>query len=585
MSSQARFDDVFNYIGTYGRYQWRLFVLLFLIAIPAALQTYLNTFTFATPLHRCRLPAFPNDTYLRNESSPEAALVRQLIPHSPSDNETLDSCRYFNHSGIFPNVTVLPDAPLVECDSWVFDPTYYPDNVVTRLNLYCEKETLVALANSFVFVGMLLGSIVFGHVSDRFGRHKAVCFGILGLLIFGVTTAYMTRYWAIVAFRTLSMMCSYGANLAGFVLTIEIFGPSARTAVGMLGGMIFGVGTMLFGLLGYYVRPWVWLQLSASVPVAAFVSYFFVIPESPRWLLTKSRLIRFKRVIFDMASFNKKTIPQTFIDDLVKEQLEVVDPANPQQKAKTDSLLSLLRFPNMAFKTMVLCFTWFVINTVYYGITMNLTSMPGNPFVKVVISGAVEIPAHLVTLGLMYILGRRFIMSGTLSIAGLSCFLCAWVQAHPEFVNALAQMGKLAISASFSVIYIFSGEIFPTSLRTSGIGLCSVCARIGGIAASFIVQRAVDEHKPEFPLSVFGVLGFAAGVLVLNLPETKNKLLPENLEQAEKFGRPRICGVGRGRTAVKKTYGESTETDSALGESVQSLLQEGDSDEEEARAV
>lgn len=578
MPSKTTFDDVFNYIGTYGKYQWRVFALLFAFAIPAALQTYLNTFTFATPLHRCRLHALPDDTYLWNESSPEAALVRKLIPQSSVDNETLDSCHYYNHSGVFPNVTIEPNATILECSSWVFDPTYYPDNVVTRLNLYCERETLVALANSLVFVGMLLGSIVFGHVSDRFGRHTSLCTAILGLLIFGVTTAYMKSYWAIVAFRTLSMMCSYGANLSAFVLTIEIFGPSARTTVGMVGGMIFGVGTMVFGALAYYVRPWVWLQLATSIPVAVFLSYYVIVPESPRWLLTQGRLIRFKRVIFAAASANNKSIPQTFIDDLVKDQLEAVDPSNLQTKPKTDSILSLIRFPNMAFKTLVLCFTWFVINTVYYGITMNLTSMPGNPFVKVVVSGAVEIPAHLVTLALMYCLGRRLIMSGTLILAGLSCFLCAWVQTHPDVVNTLAQTGKLAVSASFSVVYIFSGEIFPTSLRTSGIGLCSVCARVGGIVASFVVQRAVDEHRPQFPLSVFGVLGFAAGVLVLNLPETRNKVLPETLDQAETFGRPRLCGLGT--WAKKSNYGGSETDNHSLGESGQSLLQDDDSDEE-----
>jgi len=423
---------------------------------------------------------------------------------------------------------------------------------------------------------------VFGHVSDRFGRQKALCLGILGLLIFGVATAYMTNYVAIVAFRTLSMMCSYGAGLAGFVLTLEIFGPSARTIVGMIGGMIFGIGTAIFGVVAYYVRPWIWLQLTASIPVAIFLSYYFLIPESPRWLLTKGRLIRFKRVIFAAASVNKKSIPQTFIDDLVKEQLEAVDSSNPQPRLKADSIASLIRFPNMAFKTLILCFSWFVINTVYYGITMNLTSMPGNPFAKVVISGAVEIPAHLVTLALMYVLGRRFILSGTLTVAGLSCFFCAWVQSHPDVVNGLAQMGKLAISASFSVVYIFSGEVFPTSLRASGIGLCSVCARIGGIVASFVVQRAVDEHKPEFPLSVFGILGIAAGVLVLNLPETKNKVLPETLEEAETFGRPRICGGVL--SGGKKNYGESGNSDDVSEESTQSLLQVGDS-EDEAEAV
>jgi len=74
-------------------------------------------------------------------------------------------------------------------------------------------------------------------------------------------------------------------------------------------------------------------------------------------------------------------------------------------------------------------------------------------------------------------------------------------------------------------------------------------------------------------LSIFGILGFAAGVLLLNLPETWNKVLPETVDQAEAFGKPRICGW-RGS---KKNY-DAVTVDST--DSARSLLDDVDSDEE-----
>jgi hypothetical protein len=50
-----------------------------------------------------------------------------------------------------------------------------------------------------------------------------------------------------------------------------------------------------------------------------------------------------------------------------------------------------------------------------------------------------------------------------------------------------ALVGKLCLAASFAVIYIHSGEIFPTTIRNSAMGLVSVAARCGGIVAPFIV--------------------------------------------------------------------------------------------------
>jgi hypothetical protein len=50
-----------------------------------------------------------------------------------------------------------------------------------------------------------------------------------------------------------------------------------------------------------------------------------------------------------------------------------------------------------------------------------------------------------------------------------------------------ALVGKLCLAASFAVVYIHSGEIFPTTIRNSAMGLVSVAARCGGIVAPFIV--------------------------------------------------------------------------------------------------
>lgn len=331
---------------------------------------------------------------------------------------------------------------------------------------------------------------------------------------------------------------------------------------------------MLIGAIAYYVRPWVWLQLSASVPLAAFLVYFVIIPESPRWLLNKGKLIRFKKVIYEMASTNKRTIPQAFVDDLVKDVLS--DKSTSDSISKSVSVISIARYPNLLLKTLILCFAWFVINTVYYGITMNLTSMPGSPFFKVVISGAVEVPAHLVLWGLLYLIGRRPILALTMILGGLSCFLCAWVK-NDNFVLALAMFGKFCISASFTVVYIFSGELFPTCLRTSGLGLCSVCARVGGVVAAFVVQRAVDEHAPEFPLTVFGILAGIAGFLVMFLPETWNKVMPETLEQADSFGRIQLpCCRKKSAIVVDRSY---EDTSASSGDMNRALLAD-DSDDD-----
>lgn len=58
---------------------------------------------------------------------------------------------------------------------------------------------------------------------------------------------------------------------------------------------------------------------------------------------------------------------------------------------------------------------------------------------------------------------------------------------HNWILVAFAMIGKMCITASYGVIYIFSAESFPTVVRNSGVGASSMCARIGGIVANSLL--------------------------------------------------------------------------------------------------
>ena len=73
-----------------------------------------------------------------------------------------------------------------------------------------------------------------------------------------------------------------------------------------------------------------------------------------------------------------------------------------------------------------------------------------------------------------------------------------------EISKIMAFVGKFAVAACFSILYTFSAELYPTCVRSSAVGFCSSCARVGGALSPLIF--GLDHEYAWFSNTVFGVL-------------------------------------------------------------------------------
>ncbi|NXN18581.1 S22AD protein, partial [Indicator maculatus] len=92
-------------------------------------------------------------------------------------------------------------------------------------------------------------------------------------------------------------------------------------------------------------------------------------------------------------------------------------------------------------------------------------------------------------------------------------------------ITVLAIIGKFTATASFSSSYVYTAELFPTVIRPTGAGLCSMSARISGIMAPLI--RLLGEYHQAIPMAIFGSPTVLVGLLCFLLPETRGNELAD----------------------------------------------------------
>lgn len=165
----------------------------------------------------------------------------------------------------------------------------------------------------------------------------------------------------------------------------------------------------------------------------------------------------------------------------------------------------------------------------------------------------VEIPSYIAVILLLDRLGRRSMTSGFMLVGGIACIGAVFMAAKSTESTTTVFMGKLFIAGSFAVIYNYSAELFPTVVRTSAMGLGSMCARLAGAFTPLITL--LDSFDPKIPAIVFGILSLMSGFWVLFLPETNGQPMQESIEDGENFGKgDTFFTTGLGRKPVDREY-------------------------------
>ncbi|GIX86210.1 solute carrier family 22 member 13 [Caerostris extrusa] len=360
--------------------------------------------------------------------------------------------------------------------------------------------------------GVLFGSASFGVIADKFGRKNVMMSASFVMLISSIGVSFAPNFGLFSFLRFITAVAVSGLFQTGYILAVEFIGTSKRLICANIMQIVFAIGELVLSLVAYFVRKWRVLELHSKA----------------------------KKTILKAAKWNNATIPEHL---LRAAEYTNVDPEF-EERQQSSSPLDLVRTPKIRKWSMNIFFNWIVNALVYYGLSLSTGHLSGNIYGNFAILAAVEIPAVLLATWALTYCGRRYVLCTVMVFGGISCGATVFVPQYLQWMSTLlAVLGKSAIAASFAIIYIYSAEIYPTVLRSTGIGFSSMFARLGGIIAPIIIQ--LRKVYSPLPMIIFAIASIISGFLALALPETHNRQLPESIEEVETFGSSNDSGFER----------------------------------------
>uniref|UniRef100_A0A8C0FCU4 Major facilitator superfamily (MFS) profile domain-containing protein n=1 Tax=Bubo bubo TaxID=30461 RepID=A0A8C0FCU4_BUBBB len=510
--------EIWKAVGDFGPFQKCLVLLTLFPCLSVAFHQFCQLFMVPHVPHHC-------DTHWIRAIGPNLTEEEQLNLTLPRDADgAYEQCSMYSPvEWDLGSIMVYGLNATEKCSSgWVYPSAQQP-SLLTEFDLVCERKYLNDISQSIYMLGLFLGSMIFGPLSDRIGRRPVILISIFLQGLFGVGIAFVPHFYVYVLFSSGNTVSASGETICMndsepliFFSATEWVGVSSRPKAVLISHCFFAIGQMILAGLSYGIRNWRLLEIAGSAPVFALFFYIWVLPESARWLVTKGRIEEAKKVLQKAASINKRTIPPALLEQL-----------KPETQTKSGSALDVFRKKHLRKVTLIMLCTWFVNSLVYYGLSLNVTNFGLDIYLTQLAFGAVEIPARVSCIFMLQWFGRKKSQAVLLLLSGLVCLIITVIpEDQPVATTVLAIIGKFTASASFSTSYVYTAELFPTVIRQTGVGLCSMSARVAGIMAPLI--RLLGQYHQAIPMAIFGSAPVVGGLLCFLLPETRGTDLVDN---------------------------------------------------------
>jgi len=410
-----------------------------------------------------------------------------------------------------------------------------------------SSANLQAWAMSCALIGCIIGAVVSGIVSDKFGRKWPLLLSAFLFTIASLGTGMASSYLVFVIFRIIGGVGIGLASALSPMYIAEVAPAHMRGRFVSLNQMTIVIGILAAQVINLLIADrvpvgatdafiqaswngqvgWRWMFFACAVPAVTFFTLTFFLPESPRWLIKAGKPEKafptLKKIGGEAYAREEMVNIQATLDD-VTEKLDYKTLFNPKYRTVLIIGVALAVFQQWCGINTVFNYAEEIFTAAGYGVSDTLFN--------IVITGSVNLIFTLVAMFTVDKWGRKKLM--VMGSIGLAVTYILLGSAFYFQLKGIAVLSLVVIAISIyamslaPITWVILSEIFPNRIRGAAMAMATFALWI----ACFILTYTFPLLNKSFGAA--GTFWVYAGICLLGfifilkkLPETKGKSLEE----------------------------------------------------------
>ncbi|KAL4481966.1 hypothetical protein ABPG74_008055 [Tetrahymena malaccensis] len=438
--------------------------------------------------------------------------------------------------------TQNPEFTIEQCEKWVCqqeNPLQYQTKQLSSFvvefdpPLICSRQWIADTVAALNYGGSIIGFIISIYISDNKGRKIA---SIVFWLIGAVGCAFIGIFSHNIWLSTLGFsLANAGVNptiTIHFCFINEHSDGNFREYTSASLNIFYSIGS--FYLVIAYVLSTSWSQIIVywiGIPMFVSLFYYYFIYEPPLFLYEKNK-IKAVESLNKIAKFNKR--PEIQAENLKEREIE------QNQNQRIYGVFDLVKFKSIRLTTLCTSIVFFITQISYYGTNFTLSQIGLDTKYNTIAVAFSELLAFsLVVIAIPKLQRRKwsFILTTIYSIIYIIFFFIKKPDNCTEYCKeniiqiALISLSRCLLSFQFSLCYVYFSEIYPTTIRSLGLGFISTIGQIGSAVSAYIVTYFNNQNIS--PIGIMGICSFISILAYFPLRETYSQPLKNEIDEIQ----------------------------------------------------